>query len=355
MKIGIIGLPQSGKSTVFAALTGTGNKVDDFSHQGKESHLGSIKVPDKRIDKLAQIIKPKKIVESEIKLIDEANPQRDKYKCFSAPEIREVDALVDVIRFFGEVEALHPEDASFLKRDLTQLEDELILADLEMIQKRLDRIEKELKAGRKEHEREYDILKRSKESLEKEEPLRNLDFDEGDESIISGFALLSKKPLMILVNIDESKINKPLSKDFKQIIDKKKLTAIKFCAKLEAEISELNEAEQKEFLQGLGIEESARDKFIKTAYSVLNLISFFTVKNDILKSWTISGQTEAPEAAGKIHSDMQRGFIKAEVVDYETFIKMGSFSECSKSNALRLEGKDYLVKDGDIIDFKFSV
>ena len=355
MKIGIIGLPQSGKTTVFSALSGRNTKIDDYSVKRKELRFGNIKVPDKRIDKIAQIISPKKIIRSEITFVDETESSRDTYKCFSSSHIKEIDALVDVIRLFTDETVLHPLGNIDAVRDLEQLETEVILADLEVIQKRIDKIEKELKGGKKEYEREYALLKKCKDSLEKEKPLRNLEFNQKDENILSGFGFLSKKPLMILANVDEDRINLPLAEDFQKITDEKKLTAIKFCAKIEAEILELNDDEQRQFLEELNIGNSARSKFIKAAYSILDLVSFFTTKNDILKSWTIPRETKAKDAAGKIHSDIERGFIKAEVINYEDFSKFGSFSECRKNNALRFEGKDYIVKDGDMIDFRFNV
>ena len=184
-----------------------------------------------------------------------------------------------------------------------------------------------MRGGRKEYERECALLKKSRDFLEEEKPLRDLEFSQKDENILSGFGFLSKKPLMILANVDENKINLPLAEDFQKVIDGKKLTIIKFCAKIEAEILELNDDEQRQFLQELNIGDLAKSKFIKAAYSMLNLISFFTTKNDILKSWIISRETKAKDAAGKIHSDIERGFIKAEVINYEDFIKFGSFSE----------------------------
>ena len=355
MKIGIIGLPKSGKTTVFYVLTRRIAEGSNQSNKGPHLRFGNIKVPDERLDKIASIVNPKKIIKSEITFVDETESVRDKYRCFSPVHIREVDALVDVIRLFKNEDVMHPLGDIDPVRDLEQLEAELILSDLEVVERRLDKIEKELKGGRKEHERELNILKRCKGALENEEALRGIEFDKQQEDVLRGFGFLSQKPLMILANVDEEGIALSLPEGLRDIAERKNLTTIKFCAKLEAEILELDESEQDKFLKELGIKESAYNKFIQAAYSMLNLISFFTVKNDILKSWTVAQNTPANEAAGKIHTDIKRGFIKAEVVSFDDFIKYGGFAECRKRGLVHLEGKDYIIEDGDIIDFKFNV
>lgn len=356
MKIGLVGLSQSGKTTAFTALTGSNTQVNDYPTKKPEINIGNVKVPDERIDKLAQILNPKKIVKSEITFVDEHESLRDKYKCFNILHIKEVEALVDVIRLFKDENILHPLGNIDPVRDLEQLDTELILADLEVVDNRLERIEKDLKRGKKlELEAEFNVLKKCKGSLEKEIPLRNLELDKNEQNLLSGFCFLSQKPLMLLINVDDNKIDESLPQAFKKIVDEKRLTFIEFCAKIEAEILELDNREQKQFLKELGIGELAHTKFIKAVYVLLDLISFFTVKNDILKSWAIKNGTKAQDAAGKIHTDIQRGFIKADVVSFEDFIKYRNFVECKKNNVLRLQGKDYIVKDADIINFKFHV
>jgi hypothetical protein len=355
VKIGIIGLSQSGKTTVFKALVGKKDESSADAEQKSKVQYGNIKVPDERIDKISQLVAPEKIIPSEVTFVDEVEAVYDKFKCFTVDYIKEVEAITTVIRYFKNESVPHPLGDIDIIRDINQVEDELMLADLEVIQKRFAKLQKEIKGGKKENQQEFEVLQNCLDSLEKEQPLRNLKFSPQQENILSGFGFLSKKPLLVLINIDEDKINESLPSDIEQEIKNKHLSFIKFCAKVEAEIQEIEPSQQEQFLKELNIEESAKERFAKGLYDALNLISFFTIKNNILKSWTVEEGTACKEAAGKIHSDIERGFIKAEVVGFKEFVKYGDFSECKKNNILQLKGKDYLVQDGDVIDFKFNI
>jgi GTP-binding protein YchF len=344
MKIGLIGHRGAGKTTIFNMLTGLQAQVGGFG--GKEEvHLGVIKVPDARIDKLSQIFKPKKTTYAEIRFTDFPPSQgEDNLKSNQAlvTQMREVDAITLVLRDFDG-------DANPLK-ELNELLTEMILADLTVVENRRGRLKKE-----KARPLEQALLERCAKALENEESLRSLTFTADEENLAAGFGFLSRKPLLVIFNQAEAKAGKPLDTDYQAELDKRGLQGLGLAGKVEMEIAQLDEPDRSAFLKEIGIDEPARDRFIRTSYALLDLISFFTAGEDEVRAWTITQGTVAKTAAGKIHSDIERGFIRAEVVAYEDFIALGSELKCKEAGKLRLEGKDYVVKDGDIAHFRFAV
>ena len=343
MKVGLIGHRGAGKTTIFNMLTGLQAHVGGFG--GKEEvHLGVIKVPDARIDRLSAIFKPKKTTYAEIRFTDFPPSQEEDIKANNAlvAQMREVDAITLVLRDFDE-------GANPLK-ELNALLTEMILADLTVVENRRGRLKKE-----KARPQEEALLERCAASLENEESLRNLEFTVDEENLASGFGFLSRKPLLVIVNRSEEKTGAELEPRFEEELRRRSLQGLALSGKVEMEIAQLDESDRAVFLKEIGIAEPARERFIRASYSLLDLISFFTSGEDEVRAWTITQGTVARKAAGKIHSDIERGFIRAEVVAYEDFILYGSDAKCREAGKLRLEGKDYEVKDGDIIHFRFAV
>ncbi len=344
MKVGLIGHRGAGKTTIFNMLTGLQAQVGGYG--GKEElHLGVIKVPDKRVDKLSHIFKPKKTTYAEIRFTDfPATQSEDSVKASAAllAQMREVDAMAIVLRDFG----LNAEPIQELNALLT----EMILADLTVVENRRARLKKE-----KARPQEESLLTRCAQALENEESLRNLTFSADEENLLSGFGFLSRKPVLVLFNRSDDQAVAPLSAAYQQELEKRSLQGLALAGKVEMEIAQLDEMDRAAFLQEIGIDESARDRFIRASYALLDLISFFTTGEDEVRAWTITRGGHARQAAGKIHSDMERGFIRAEVMAYDDFIALGSEAKCKEAGKLRLEGKDYAVQDGDIIHFRFAV
>jgi len=342
MKVGLIGHRGAGKTTIFNMLTGLQAQTGGFG--GKEEiHLGVIKVPDARIDKLSAIFKPKKTTYAEIRFTD-FPPGEENLKSNQAmvAQMREVDAITLVLRDFGA-------DAKPIK-ELTDLMTEMILADLAVVENRRSRLKKE-----KARPQEEVLLARCADALENEQSLRALSFSADEESLASGFGFLSRKPLLVIFNEPEEQAAKPLDPAYQQELNRRGLQGLALAGKVEMEIAQLDENDRVGFLKEIGIDEPARERFIRASYALLNLISFFTAGEDEVRAWTITQGTVAKKAAGKIHSDIERGFIRAEVVAYEDFIVYGSEAKCKEAGKLRLEGKEYLVKDADIIHFRFAV
>jgi ribosome-binding ATPase YchF (GTP1/OBG family) len=335
MKIGIVGLPGSGKSTVFNAITEIlPNKERDLT----KPHLGTIEVPDERLDFLASIIKPKKTTHSEITFIDMPG--------YNPRQVQEVDALVLCIGTFSGRDIL---------KDLKDFEADIILKDLDVIQNRVTTMEREVRGGKSELKNEHDILIKCKEYLEEEKELRFLELAPLQEKLIAGYQFLSRRPFMVISNIAEDQIGKGLSKALEEYAAKKSIKVIEFCGKIESEISELPEEERPAFLKDIGIESSAREKFIQVSSEMLHLIRFYTTKGNETKCWMIREGTTALDAAGKIHTDLKRGFIRAEIVNFKDFKECGSFQAAKVKGHFMTEGKEYIVKDGDVINFKFNV
>jgi GTP-binding protein YchF len=344
MKVGLIGHRSAGKTTIFNMLTGLQAHTGGFG--GKEEiHLGVIKVPDARIDKLAQIFKPKKTTYAEIRFTDfppSEGEENLKSNQALVTQMREVDAITLVLRDFGA-------GANPIK-ELNDLMTEMILADLAVVENRRSRLKKE-----KARPQEEALLTRSSEALENEVSLRTLSFSADEENLASGFGFLSRKPLLVIFNQSEEQAGQPLGSTYQEELNRRKLHGLALAGKVEMEIAQLDENDRTAFLKEIGIEEPARERFIRASYALLNLISFFTSGEDEVRAWTITQGTVAKKAAGKIHSDIERGFIRAEVVPYDEFVIYGSDAKCKEAGKLRLEGKDYLVKDADIIHFRFAV
>ncbi len=344
MKVGLIGHRGAGKTTVFNMLTGLQAQVGGYG--GKEEvHLGVIKVPDARVDKLSQVFKPKKTTYAEIRFTDFPASQNDdelKGNSNLITQMREVDAMALVLRDFEP-------DADPL-RQLNDLLTEMILADLTVVENRRARLKKE-----KARPQEEALLERCAITLENEESLRNLDFSADDENLLSGFGFLSRKPVLVLFNQADDKAGQPLSAANQDELKRRGLDGLVLAGKVEMEVAQLDESDRAAFLKEIGIQEPARERFIRASYRLLDLISFLTTGEDEVRAWTITQGTSARKAAGKIHSDIERGFIRAEVIAYDDFVVLGSEAKCKEAGKLRLEGKDYIVQDGDIIHFRFAV
>jgi len=344
MKVGLIGHRGAGKTTIFNMLTGLQAQTGGFG--GKEEiHLGVIKVPDARIDKLSQIFKPKKTTYAEIRFTDfppSEGEENLKSNQALVTQMREVDAITLVLRDFGA--GANP------TKELNDLMTEMILADLAVVENRRSRLKKE-----KARPQEEALLDRCSEALENEVSLRTLSFSADEENLASGFSFLSRKPVLVIFNQSEEQAGQSLSSSYQEELHRRQLQGLALAGKVEMEIAQLDENDRTAFLREIGIEEPARERFIRASYALLNLISFFTTGEDEVRAWTITQGAVARKAAGKIHSDIERGFIRAEVVPYDEFVIYGSDAKCKEAGKLRLEGKDYLVKDGDIIHFRFAV
>jgi GTP-binding protein YchF len=344
MKVGLIGHRGAGKTTVFNMLTGLQAQVGAYG--GKEEvHLGVIKVPDARVDKLSQIFKPKKTTYAEIRFTDfPASQSEDDLKGNNSlvTQMREVDAMALVLRNF--------ESGADPIRELNDLLTEMILADLTVVENRRMRLKKE-----KARPQEEALLERCVAALESEKSLRNLEFSADEENILSGFGFLSRKPALALFNQADDKAGQPLPAAYQDELRRRELEGLALAGKVEMEVAQLDEGDREAFLKEIGIQEPARERFIRASYRLMDLISFLTAGEDEVRAWTIPQGTVARKAAGKIHSDIERGFIRAEVIAYEDFIALGSETKCKEAGKLRLEGKDYVVEDGDIIHFRFAV
>lgn len=348
MKIALIGYPLSGKTTVFNTLTGLHARTDGFISGGKEANVGLIRVPDERVERLSEIYQPKKTTHAEISFVDVAGIQSTGSGGIDSQSLsymRTVDAFALVVRSFRDPAVSHPLDRIDPAGDVAGMEGEMALSDLMIVEKRMARLEKESKRASVE----YELLVRCNEALGEGRPLREIGFSAEQQRTLAGFQFLTLKPRMILLNTDEEdQAGDPAFLErFKD--------SIAFSAALEQQITELGPDEQAEFLEAMGIDEPARHKFIRAAYGLMELISFFTVGKDEVKAWTINRGTDAVNAAGKIHSDIQRGFIRAEVVSYVDFIAEPNMARMKELGKLRLEGKTYVVRDGDIINFRFNV
>lgn len=353
MKVGLVGFAGSGKTTIFNTLTGLTAEVGGYGAKEK-ANVGVIKVPDHRVDKLAEIYNPKKKTYAEITFVDVAGPQaEDADPAHSGLDpklvqhMREADALVHVVREFDNPMLSQPADSA---RDIRSFDDELMLTDLVQIENRIARLKKE-----KDSARENELMGRLKGALEGEQPLRDFELTSEDLALIAGFRFLSLKPLLLLINQSEEAAGSDLSGEIRVLSESKKLTAIAMAGKVEMEIAQLAADEQREFLQDLGISEPARDRFIRAAYSLLELISFLTSGEDECRAWSIKRGTTAHKAAGVIHSDIERGFIRAEVTRFEDLAALGSEARCREQGKLKLEGKEYVVQDGDVVHFRFNV
>ena len=350
MKVGLTGFSRAGKTTLYNALTGLSAAVGGFETR-HEAAMAVVKVPDPRVDALSEIVHPKDKKYAEVTFLDFPPSQERKaaLENQSVVQLREVDAMAQVVRAFDDPLADEP---AAPVRDLNAFQAELILADLAVIEKRMERIRKE---ASKDRGREMDLLARCQSTLEEERPLRGLEFLPEERTLLSGFAFLSEKPLLVVYNSNEAALQEPLPADVSEYAQAENLTVVPVCGKLEMEIAQLDADERVEFLSELGLPETARDRFIRHAYAHLRLMSFFTAGPMEVRAWTITRETAAVNAAGKIHSDIERGFIRAEVISYDDYIEHRGETGCRSAGRLRLEGKDYRVQDGDVMHIRFNV
>jgi GTP-binding protein YchF len=348
MKVGLVGFSRAGKTTIFNALTGLSAEVGGFEKK-REASIAVVKVPDPRIDALAEIVQPERNKYAEVTFLDFPPPEERKagLETEALVQMRECEALTQVVRGFEDPAVATPPDPV---RDLRNFQSELILADLAVIEKRLERLKKE-----KGKERERDVLEKCFKALEEEKALRHVSFFPEELGLLSGFSFLSQKPLLVVYNIAEDALNTPLPAAIANYTESEKLTVVSICGKVEMEIAQLDEEERGVFLADLGLTESARDRFIQYAYAMLNLMSFFTAGPMEARAWTITRGMTAVKAAGKIHSDIERGFIRAEVIAFDDYIRYRGEAGCRDAGKMRLEGKEYIMQDGDVVHFRFKV
>ena len=357
MKIGLIGLKQSGKTTIFNALTGQEAETG-FGANKLQVNMGNVKVPDERLDTLTEIFNPKRKVNATVEYVDVAGVEGDgAIDPALVNQIKVTDALLVVVRAFTDDGVFHPFNSVDPMRDLQNLMEEFIISDQVIVENRIKRIEKQVQVSKNPQEKkEFETLLKIREALENLTPLREVGFDHLELKQIRGFQFLTLKPVLVVFNTDEGDDGKGYLDKFLEVYGSKEgVKAVAISGKIEEEISRLDDEDKEMFMEEYGIKTLARDLIIRESYSLLGLISFFTVGEDECRAWTIKEGTNAQKAAGAIHSDIERGFIRAEVVHYDDFVKEKSLAKCKEKGVLRLEGKDYIVKDGDIINFRFNV
>jgi GTP-binding protein YchF len=361
LRAGFIGFPSSGKTTLFQLMT-SAREAPRGTHGKTDANVGISRVPDERLDRLTALFNPRKHVPATVEFVDIAGAGRGSGSAQALLDVapyRSADALLHVVRAFRDEAVPHPKGSVNPARDAREMEEELILADLGVVERRLDRLDKDLKkGGTPELRKEQDVLLRCRTQLEDGRALRALDLEHEDAKRLRGFQLLSAKPLLLVLNVDESDLANAdqaiLRADLSSILSGAATRAVPVCAKIELEIAQLEPADAAAFIADLGLHESGLDRVIRASYDLLGYISFFTVGEDECRAWSIPRGTPAQLAASEIHSDIARGFIRAEVVPYDRLLARGSLAACKEHAELRLEGKEYVVQDGDVINFRFA-